>query len=519
MLHVIGCIVEQHDLRLVALAALLCLLASFTAVNMIARARVAHGRMRNFWVVAASVVTGTGIWGTHFVAMLAFDGGLAIGFDQLRTLLSVLVAVLLCGAGFALCLSQRTVLLGGVVTGVAICAMHFTGMWALRVSAVQVWDADYVEAAIAIGVLLSAAAVKVAFGKSGGSRRLGLGAVILTVAICGLHFTGMSALQLRPDPTLLVPDVVLEPATLAIAIAMSAMVIVALGCVGALFDHHLAERANSETEKLRAHVTELEETKSELEAIAVQLNIALDAAAAANISKTQFLAAMSHELRTPLNAIIGFSQLMDLQVFGPLGNGHYEEYAKDIHASGSHLLSLINDVLDLSRLDAGQTSLSEEEIDVMTFAHEAARMVEGQAGAADVTLRRDIAPDLPRLYGDIRRVRQSLLNLLSNAIKFTPGGGSVTLSAGLHGDEIVLAVSDTGIGIAEDDIPKALEPFKQLDGSLSRKYEGVGLGLALCKQFTELHGGRIDIDSTLHVGTTVTLRFPASRTLHARRVA
>jgi signal transduction histidine kinase len=220
---------------------------------------------------------------------------------------------------------------------------------------------------------------------------------------------------------------------------------------------------------------------------------------------------MSHELRTPLNAVIGFSETMQIEPFGPLGSDRYKEYLNDIHGSGTHLLSLINNILDISRSDAGLGELKEEVFDLGVKIGDIIGMMRKQAVAGNISLTADLAPDLPRLNGDRRRIRQMLLNLLSNALKFTLPGGAVTVRAFCTADGLVICVTDTGIGIAPDDFSKALEPFGQVDSRLARKYEGTGLGLPLTRQMAELHGGSLTLDSTPGDGTTVTVTLPVWR--------
>ena len=246
--------------------------------------------------------------------------------------------------------------------------------------------------------------------------------------------------------------------------------------------------------------------------IEAQLIDSKEAAEASSHAKSNFLANMSHELRTPLNAIIGFAELLETETFGPLGSPRYREYAGVIRGSGRHLLGLINDVLDLSRLDAGRTELAEENLTIDHVAETVLTMMEQQATTNGVTLAMDVPRGLPLLRADAKRVRQILLNLLSNAVKFTPSGGTVTLRASLNIlGELSLIVADTGIGMAPQDIPKALERFGQVDSKLTRKFEGAGLGLPLAKQLTELHGGTLTLTSSLNAGTIVTVTFPVDR--------
>lgn len=233
---------------------------------------------------------------------------------------------------------------------------------------------------------------------------------------------------------------------------------------------------------------------------------------AANRAKSEFLAHMSHELRTPLNAILGFSEIMELETLGPLGSARYREYAHDIHESGSLLLSIISDILDLSKIEAGKTELSEQDIDVSEAMAACLRIVKERAGIAGVTIETQRPDSLPALRADQRLLKQIVLNLLTNSIKFTPSGGQVTVRAEITpAGELAIAVADNGPGIAEEDISTALAPFGQVGVSLTAKHDGTGLGLPLVQSFANLHGGWVDIRSELGVGTTVTVYFPERR--------
>lgn len=251
---------------------------------------------------------------------------------------------------------------------------------------------------------------------------------------------------------------------------------------------------------------------SERKEIEAALEDAKTAAETSNRTKSEFLANMSHELRTPLNAVIGFSEIFMQQMMGPLGNEKYQDYATDIHNSGKHLLNLINDILDISKIESGESSLFEEDVDVAGVIDGAMRLLAPRAETSHVTITADVESGLPPLCADERKLKQILINLLSNAVKFSNDGGEVIVRVWSPKDGgFVFQVEDSGIGIALQDIPKALAPFQQIDSDLNRSYEGTGLGLPLTKSLVELHGGSLNLDSTIGVGTTVTVRFPASR--------
>jgi two-component system cell cycle sensor histidine kinase PleC len=241
------------------------------------------------------------------------------------------------------------------------------------------------------------------------------------------------------------------------------------------------------------------------------LRKARDTADEANRAKTRFLANMSHELRTPLNAIIGFSDIMRSEIFGSIGQGKYKQYVSDINRSGSHLLQLINDILDVAKIEVGAQPLNEAVIDLAGTLKQCGQLVEPQARSAGVALTLDASARLPALRADPTRFRQVVLNLLSNAIKFTPAGGKVWLSASIEtSGRLLVAVRDTGIGMNPEDIPRAMQLFVQLDHA-PRGDPGTGLGLALVKTLVEAHGGTLTLESELGKGTTASIRLPQER--------
>ncbi|HEV3185956.1 MAG TPA: HAMP domain-containing sensor histidine kinase, partial [Xanthobacteraceae bacterium] len=239
-----------------------------------------------------------------------------------------------------------------------------------------------------------------------------------------------------------------------------------------------------------------------------------DRAEEANQAKSEFLANMSHELRTPLNAIIGFSEIMESGMFGPLGTGKYHEYCRDIRDSGNYLLDVINDILDMSKIEAGRATLDFQDVDLGQVIADAVRVVTGRAVEKRLELKLEIAPAI-RLKADRRALKQVALNLLSNAVKFTPEGGRVTVRARTVAGSVNLAIEDTGIGIPREALKNLGRPFEQVESQLTKKHKGSGLGLAIAKSLTDLHGGTMRIRSTQGVGTIVLVRLPAERSAEA----
>lgn len=271
-----------------------------------------------------------------------------------------------------------------------------------------------------------------------------------------------------------------------------------------------AERQRA-TERLHVTITELEDREDKLSQLARKYEVAMTRAEAANQAKSEFLANMSHELRTPLNAINGFSEIMAGEMFGPLGDARYKGYAADILKSGQHLLSLINDILDMAKIEAGKLTLHYETVSLKEVVDDAARLMRGRIQEAGLNLLIDAA-DLPEIDADYRGLKQVVLNLISNAVKFTPEGGDIVVALSREDDDRVrIAVTDTGIGIAAEDLGRLARPFEQVEGQHSKTTQGTGLGLALSKSLIELHGGTLTIDSVPGRGTTVGFDLPIRR--------
>ena len=273
-----------------------------------------------------------------------------------------------------------------------------------------------------------------------------------------------------------------------------------------------ARRVNED--ELRRVVVNLERSQEQLSELARKYENEKVRAEGANQAKSEFLANMSHELRTPLNAINGFSEIMVAEMYGPVGDPRYKDYARDILVSGQHLLALINDILDMSKIEAGKMNLRFEPVSLDDVAEDALRLVRNRAEAAGLALRLDFS-DLPEVEADYRAIKQVLLNLLSNAIKFTPRGGVITVKAERRddplGERVRIVVQDTGIGIPADDLARLAKPFEQIESQHAKTQQGTGLGLALTKSLVEMHGGLLDLRSAPGQGTSAIFSLPVSQ--------
>lgn len=339
-------------------------------------------------------------------------------------------------------------------------------------------------------------------------------AVVILLAIAA---TALIASSLRGAlvVTFAVPVIVYAALSVRLWVSVEAMM-VGLLILSLPFFSYVAGQLNKSTLMLLSFRTEKDALIAELETAKSMSDEARRRAEDANLAKSRFLASMSHELRTPLNAVLGFSEVMANEVLGPMGNATYREYARDIHDSGKHLLDLINEILDLSRIEAGRYQLNEEPITLPYLVEDCCHMMELKARNKDIRIVQDFETTLPRLFADERAVRQITLNLLSNAVKFAPTGGEVRVRVGwTAGGGQYLSVRDNGPGIPQDEIPVVLSAFGQGSIAIKSAEQGTGLGLPIVQGLLALHGGDFQLNSKLREGTEAIAIFPPVRVMEA----
>jgi signal transduction histidine kinase len=506
MLRVIACVTQEHNLWLLVLAALICAITSTSAFLMLGRGAERQPMVARIWAIAAGFTAGLGVWATHFVAMTAYDVGVPLSFALGPLFGSLAISLVMQVAAFGLVhLINRPAAWGvaGAISGIGVIAMHYVGTAGIEAAALMRWDLGLVSASIIMSILFAAAAFITFYALSGKWRALQAG-VVLVLAICALHFTAMSAVTLVPFGAGADIDG-LSQSMLGVVVGFGALLCLIAGLAAAVADIYLSDRQRQENQRLRETVAA---RTAELLRLAEEQTALTEQAEAANAAKSQFLANMSHELRTPLNAIIGYSEIISEDA----SDEPSRKDAARIIAAGRHLLSLINDILDLSKVDAGHVELERLPFDPAALALDTIETVKPLAKDRKVRLHLDVAPVLGRAETDAFRIKQCLLNLLSNAVKFSQGG-DVTLrvrrdvSGG--GDWLVFDVEDTGIGMTDEQMSRLFQPFMQADASTTREFGGTGLGLVISRNYAELMGGGIGVESTLGVGSTFTLRVAA----------
>ncbi|MFC5550908.1 MHYT domain-containing protein [Massilia aerilata] len=496
----------HYETPLVLISILVAIAASYAALSLAGRVSESRGRAVVAWVFGGAIAMGSGIWAMHFVGMLAFRLPIPIAFDLPLTLASLLLPVAAsCLALWQVSraeLGRARLAVSAVLMGIGINAMHYTGMAAMRMEPGIVYDPWLFALSVAIAIAASGLALWIAFRLRHNVPHVWLprvgAAAVMGAAIVGMHYTGMAAASFPLDSICMAARGGVNHDGLATLVVIATFGVLGFAMLASLFDARL---------EANARVLEISQaTAAEREDLLMRERAARDEAERLSALKDEFLATLSHELRTPLNAILGWASMLQRGVKDEdtVRRG-LETIERNARAQGQ----LIDDLLDMSRIISGNLRLDVQLIEPDKVVEAALGTVHPAAVAKRIDLRVDLARGLGAVLGDPNRLQQVMWNLLSNAVKFTPNGGMVQVMLGRDGQDAVIRVADSGIGIEPDFRPYVFDRFRQQDASITRKHGGLGLGLSIARQLIELHGGTIGVASPgTHAGTTFTVRLP-----------
>jgi signal transduction histidine kinase/ActR/RegA family two-component response regulator len=498
-------LVGYYEAPLILLSVLVAIFASYTALSLAERVRDSQG-LASRWVAGGAFAMGTGIWGMHFVGMLAFRLPIPLGYDLGITLLSWVLPILVSAMALwqlgQARLSPGQLARSGILLGIGINAMHYVGMAAMRMDPAIAYSPRLVAASVAIAVAAATAALWIGFRlRTSGSPRMLLyrcsAAVVMGFAIVGMHYTGMAAATFRADSVCRAATGQFTLTQLASLVLIATVAVLTITLLTSVYDARLAARTSVLALSVQA-ATERQALLEREHALRVE-------AERLSALKDEFLATLSHELRTPLNAVLGWANVLRNQRDPEL----VAKAVETIERNARLQAHLVDDLLDMSRIVSGHIRLEPELIEPWTVVEAALESVRPAAFSKHIELSTDLDRRCGRVWGDPSRLQQVMWNLLTNATKFTPAGGAVSVTLrGEHG-QVVVRVQDTGVGISADFLPHVFERFRQADASTTRSHSGLGLGLAICRQLVELHGGTIAAASDgLGKGAALTVSLP-----------
>ena len=496
----------HYETSLVLMSILVAIAASYAALSLAGRVSQSRGRAVGAWIVGGAIAMGSGIWAMHFVGMLAFRLPIPIAFDFSLTLVSLLLPI--AASGLALWqvsrgkLGWKRLAVSAVLMGIGINAMHYTGMAAMRMQPGIVYDPWLFALSVAIAIAASGLGLWIAFRLRRNAPNVWLprvgAAVVMGVAIVGMHYTGMAAASFPLDSVCMAAKGGVNHDGLATLVVIATFGVLGFALLASLFDARL---------EANARVLAISQaTAADRQELLTRERAARDETERLSALKDEFLATLSHELRTPLNAVLGWASMLQR---GVRDEATLKRGLATIERNARAQGQLIDDLLDMSRIISGNLRLDVQLIEPDKVIEAALGTVHPAAVAKRIDLRVDVARGIGTVLGDPARLQQVMWNLLSNAVKFTPSGGMVQILMGREGQEVVIRVSDSGIGIAPEFLPYVFDRFRQQDASITRRHGGLGLGLSIARQLVELHGGTIDVASAgSHAGTTFTLRLP-----------
>jgi diguanylate cyclase len=502
-----------YEMPLVLASILVAMMASYAALGLAGRVAHAQGRAMLAWTVGGAVALGSGIWAMHFIGMLAFRLPIPTGFDIPITIVSLLLPI--AASGLALWqagradLHPRRLAVSAVLMGIGINAMHYTGMAAMRMAPGIVYDPLLFALSVVIAIGASALALWIAFRLRRNAPRVWMArlgaAAVMGTAIAGMHYTGMAAAGFPEGSVCRAADGGVDHAGVATLVIIATLCVLALALAMSVFDARL--EANG---RMLAMFQAMAEERQDL---LLRERAARDEAEHLSAMKDEFLATLSHELRTPLNAIMGWAAMLQR---GGKDAATVKRGLDTIERNARAQGQLIDDLLDMSRIVSGTLRLEVQPVDPARIVESALATVHPAAVAKQIVLRpaigRDIGGAAGMVLADPARLQQVMWNLMSNAVKFTPAGGTVQVLLARDGDDMVLRVIDSGIGIDPEFLPHVFDRFRQQDASITRRHGGLGLGLSIARQLVELHGGTIEVDSPgAHAGATFTVRLPLLR--------
>jgi NO-binding membrane sensor protein with MHYT domain/CheY-like chemotaxis protein/nitrogen-specific signal transduction histidine kinase len=496
----------DYEAPLVLVSILVAILASYTALSLADRVMHSTRNAARWWIAGGAIAMGIGIWSMHFIGMLAFRLPIPVGYDLELTLFSLTLPMLVSGLALWQAsqprLPARGLAAGAVLMGAGIAGMHYSGMAAMRMQPGIAYEAGLVVLSVAIAIIASAAALWIAFKLQ---RRVqdahmlrAVAAVVMGFAIVGMHYTGMAAASFPPDSICMAARDGFSQDGLAILVIIVTGAVLTIALLTSVFDARLASSADG--------LASSQAIAEERQALLTSERSARQQAERMNLLKDEFLTTLSHELRTPLSAILGWSQILRS---GARDEATLIKGLATIERNARAQAKLIDDLLDMSRIISGKIILEVQAVKPAAFIEAAMDAVRPAALAKQIRMENLSTADAGAMPGDFNRLQQVMWNLLSNAVKFTPRGGRIRIRLEPSDREIIIKVTDSGIGIDPLFLPYVFDRFRQADASTTRRYGGLGLGLAIVKQLVELHGGSIRAESEgENKGTTFVLGFP-----------